>query len=589
MIVTMRKMTFIGLKAEKEIFMKRLQEAGVTHLILPPEGAEPQELAKELQKVGEVRKFLARRAPKVRPEVQGDAVAICARREELAQLESRLGIELAQLRKERALLAPWGDFSIQDLALLRAQGLVVQFYRASARLLAALPLENVFHFIAAGGPGETPFVTITREPLQLGLLPDRMPERSLGEVQRLLGEKEQQLKDIQAEYGELAQRLAVLERAEAELTDEVAYRRALLNADSELQDRLFVLKCWSAATEEDLVKSLGADLTFFHYAQEPEDGDRVPVLLANKPAFAPGEDLVSIYSHPNYSDFDPSGIVFYSFAFFYGMIIGDAGYGVVLTLLTVWLHRKIKDPSPTAKRMIFLSYLLGGSTIFFGLITASYFGIALDPGNPLTKIMLMDFSTKEGQSHAMLVSIIMGMIHISIALCIKLKRSRDLPSLGWLLVMWSGLFVLQDYMKAAPIDPVAMWIMIAGFGVVVLFTSDHKNFIIRILAGLNGALGAIQLFADVLSYMRLFALGLATMYMCQTFNMLGGMTSQAVPYVGFIFGALVLVCGHAINIVLGIMGGVVHGLRLNFLEWYRWCFEGDGLPFKPFRQIAKRV
>lgn len=589
MIVKMRKMTFIGLNAEKEKFMKRLQEAGVTHLILPPEGAEPHELAKELQKVGEVKKFLARRAPKERPEASGDAVAICARREDLAQQENRLGVELAQLRKERGLLAPWGDFSIADLDLLRAQGLVVQFYRASARLLAGLPLGEVFHLKAGDGPGETPFVTITREPLQLGLLPDKMPERGLAEVDRLIGEKEAQQQAIQAEYNELAQRLAVLERAEAELTDEVEYRRALLNAAVELEDRLFVLKCWSAATEEDLVKSLGADLTFFHYAEEPEDGDRVPVLLANKPSFAPGEDLVQIYSHPNYNDFDPSGIVFYSFAFFYGMIIGDFGYGVVLTLLTVWLHKKVKDPSPLAKRMIFLSYLLGGSTMFFGLITASYFGISLDPGNPLTKIMLMDFSTKEGQSHAMLVSIIIGMVHISIALLIKLKRNRDLPSLGWLLVTWAGFFVLQNYMKGVPIDAAPKWIMIAGFAVVVLFTSDHKNFIIRILAGLNGALGAIQLFADVLSYMRLFALGLATMYMCQTFNMLGGMTNDAVPYIGFIFAALVLVCGHAINIVLGIMGGVVHGLRLNFLEWYRWCFEGDGLPFKPFRQIAKRV
>lgn len=589
MIVKMRKMTFIGLNAEKEQFMKRLQQAGVTHLILPPEGAEPQELAKELQKVGEVKKFLARRAPKERPAASGDAAAICVRREELAQQENRLAVELTQLRKERTLLLPWGDFAIADLELLRAKGLVVQFYRASARLLAALPLEGVFHLKAGDGPGETPFVTITREPVQLGLLPDKMPERGLAEVERLIAEREERQQAIQTEYNQLAQRLAVLERAEAELTDEVEYRRALLNTGGELENRLFVLKCWSAATAEDLVKALGEDLTFFHYTEEPEDGDRVPVLLANKPAFAPGEDLVQIYSHPNYADFDPSGIVFYSFAFFYGMIIGDFGYGAVLTLLAVWLHRKIKDPSPLAKRMIFLSYLLGGSTMFFGLITASYFGISLDPGNPLTKIMLMDFSTKEGQSHAMLVSIIIGMVHISIALIIKLKRNRDLPSLGWLLVTWSGLFVLQDYMKGAPIDPVAKWVMIAGFAVVILFTSDHKNFIIRILAGLNGALGAIQLFADVLSYMRLFALGLATMYMCQTFNMLGGMTNDAVPYIGFIFAALVLACGHAINIVLGIMGGVVHGLRLNFLEWYRWCFEGDGLPFKPFRQIAKRV
>jgi len=89
--------------------------------------------------------------------------------------------------------------------------------------------------------------------------------------------------------------------------------------------------------------------------------------------------------------------------------------------------------------------------------------------------------------------------------------------------------------------------------------------------------------------MRLFALGLATMYMCQTFNMLAEMPYNGLPYIGFIPAVLILVFGHAINLLLGIMGGVVHGLRLNFLEWYRWCFEGDGLPFRPFRKIAKQA
>jgi V/A-type H+/Na+-transporting ATPase subunit I len=141
-------------------------------------------------------------------------------------------------------------------------------------------------------------------------------------------------------------------------------------------------------------------------------------------------------------------------------------------------------------------------------------------------------------------------------------------------------------MQTGAINPIAKWVLIAGIGTVILFSSGHRNPVIRVLVGLNASLGIVQLFADVLSYLRLFALGLATMYMCQTFNLLGNMVYEGVPYVGFFPAALVLIAGHAINIVLGIMGGVVHGLRLNFLEWYRWCFEGDGLAFKPFRKVA---
>ena len=584
----MHKVTFLGLKDQKESFIKRLQEVGITHLILPREGAEPYDVSRELQRVAEVRKFLARRAPK-QPGSQGSAdyAAIVAKRESLGQEEARLSSDLTALKKDRAVLEPWGEFAVADLERLRAQGLVVQFFRVSPRLMPNLPLAEVCHQVIRETEGEVAFVTLGREPLSLGLLPERLPDRSLAQTEDLIAEKDARLAEITGEYTVLAEKLSALQRAEAELTDEVEYRRALLNSPSELDDRLFVVKCWSPVDDQTLAKQIGGGFVLFHFSEEAQEGDRVPVLLSNKAAFAPGEDLVNVYSTPNISDFDPSGIVLYCFVIFYGMIIGDAGYGVVLTALTVWLHKKFKEPTPLVKRMIRLSYLLGLSTIIFGVISASYFGIALAAGNPLNKVMLLDLGSKEGQSKVMLVSIIMGMIHISLALAIKLYRTRDWTALGWIIAIWSGYVLLDSKMVQHTDNPVAQWILIAGLALVVLFTSNNKNPIVRILAGLNGVLGIIQLFADVLSYMRLFALGLATMYMCQTFNMLGEMTYNAVPYVGAVFAALVLVGGHAINIVLGIMGGVVHGLRLNFLEWYRWCFEGDGLPFKPFRQIAK--
>ena len=313
----------------------------------------------------------------------------------------------------------------------------------------------------------------------------------------------------------------------------------------------------------------------------------MPVLLKNKSAFDSGEDLVKVYSHPNYSDFDPSGLVLYMFVIFYGMIIGDAGYGFTFLLLTAFLHYKIKSTSPIWIRLRRLSYMLSGSIIVFGVISVSYFGIAVSPENPLNNCLLLNFGTKEGQNFVMLISIIMGMAHISLALAIKWWRTKDWPSFGWIIIIWSGYALLTAKMVRGEENPTAQWIMLAGFALVILFTSSNRNIIIRLLLGLNGSLGVVQLFADVLSYMRLFALGLATMYMCQTFNLLAGMAYKALPpYIGFLPAILILIAGHSINIVLGVMGGVVHGLRLNFLEWYRWCFEGDGLAFKPFKSVA---
>jgi V/A-type H+-transporting ATPase subunit I len=590
MIVKVKKITFVGLEEEKERFLDRLQELGVTHISLPMEAVDPTEIGRELQKVTDIRKFLSRLAKRdAAPDLSSDYSAICSRREELGQRETRLLSEISVLKKEREILEPWGDFEPQDIGLFRSKGLEVRFYRLTRKVFDTLSLGQVLCHVTRQTEGEVAFVAMASSPFDLGVAEEKLPAKSLSQIDREIQTKHHELDRIKQEYQELAEKVQALMEAEAKLKDDYEYRRVLLNTGVALDNRLFVLTCWSPVPEKELVKKIGEGFTFGHFSEAPEQGERVPVLLSNKPTFDSGEDLVQVYSQPNYNDFDPSGIVLYCFAVFYGMIIGDAGYGLVSLALTAFLHRKVKSTSPLWTRFRRLCYLLSFSVLFFGIISASYFGISLSPENPLNKLLLLDLNTKEGQNQVMLISVIMGMIHISIALAIKFYRTKDLPTLGWIIVIWSGYFLLNSKMGKGEENPVAMYIAIVGLGLVVLFTSKSRNPILRILIGLNGALGVVQLLADCLSYMRLFALGLATMYMCQTFNMLADMAYKGLPYIGFIPALLILISGHAINLLLGIMGGVVHGLRLNFLEWYRWCFEGDGLVFKPFRKIAKQV
>lgn len=590
MIVQVKKITFVGLNEEKERFLDRLQELGVTHISLPMEAVDPTEIGRELQKVTEIRKFLSRLAKRdAAPDLSADYSAICSSREELGQKETRLLSEISVLKKEREILEPWGDFEPQDIGLFRSKGLEVRFYRLARKVFDTLSLDQVLCHVTRQTEGEVAFVAMASSPFDLGVAEEKLPAKSLSQIDREIQTKHHELDRIKQEYQELAEKVQALMEAEAKLKDDYEYRRVLLNTGVALDNRLFILTCWSPVPEKELVKKIGEGFTFGHFSEAPEQGERVPVLLSNKPTFDSGEDLVQVYSQPNYNDFDPSGIVLYCFAVFYGMIIGDAGYGLVSLALTAFLHRKVKSTSPLWTRFRRLCYLLSFSVLFFGIISASYFGISLSPENPLNKLLLLDLNTKEGQNQVMLISVIMGMIHISIALAIKFYRTRDLPTLGWIIVIWSGYFLLNSKMGKGETNPIAMYIVIVGLGLVVLFTSKSRNPILRILIGLNGALGVVQLLADCLSYMRLFALGLATMYMCQTFNMLADMAYKGLPYIGFIPAVLILISGHAINLLLGIMGGVVHGLRLNFLEWYRWCFEGDGLVFKPFRKIARQV
>ncbi len=590
MIVKVKKITFIGLHDEKERFISRLQEMGLTHVSLPMDAVEPADVSRELQKVTEIRKFLSRIGKKAAASgAAADYSVICSRREELGQRENRLMSEISVLKKEREILEPWGEFNPQDISLFRSKGLEVRFYRVARKAFDTLTLDPVFVLLTRETEGEVAFTTLSSSPFDPGVAEEKIPNKSLSQIDGDIRSKQAELAQITKEYQVLSEKVQALTDAEAKLKDDYEYRRVLLNAGPALDNRLFVLTCWTPIAVEELLKKIGEGFTLGHFSEDPAEGEKVPVLLSNKPVFNSGEDLVQVYSQPNYNDFDPSGIVLYCFAVFYGMIIGDAGYGVITLALTIFLHRKVKNSSPLWIRFRRLCYLLSFSVLFFGIISASYFGISLSPENPLNKALLLDLNTKEGQNQVMLISVIMGMIHISIALAIKFYRTRDLPTLGWIIVIWSGYFLLSSKMGKGEPNPVAMYIAIAGMALVVLFTSNSKNPILRILIGLNGALGVVQLLADCLSYMRLFALGLATMYMCQTFNMLAEMPYKSIPYVGFIPAVLILVSGHAINLLLGIMGGVVHGLRLNFLEWYRWCFEGDGLVFKPFRKIAKHA
>lgn len=588
MIVPLKRVTFIGLASEKERFLKRLQEVGVTMLILPKEAAEPTEVAKELQRVTEARKFLARQAKKIKAEkAAADYLAICLKREELGQEEAKLQTELAALKKERALLELFGEFKPQDLGLLAEKGLKIQFFRASRKLFESLPLANVVHQVASQEGPEVAFVTFAWEPVELGLVEEKLPNRSLSETEALIEQKEKALEAIQEEYLSLARQRGALLKAEAELTDKLEYRRALLNAASELEDRLFAVSCWSPVPEDELLRQIGPDFTLAHFAEEPDEEEKVPALMVNKPAFEPGTDLVKIYDIPSYRDFDPSPLVLWCFAIFFGMIIGDAGYGLCLLGISFLLKLKVKDPSPLVKRLIRLSFMLSGMTVFFGVISVSYFGVQVRPEHWLNKTLLLDFNTKEGQNQVMLLSILMGMTHLSIALFIKFYRQRHLASLGWIIAIWSGYLVIKAKMGGGVSLPYAKYIFIAGLLMVIAFSSSSKKPLFRIMGGLNGLLGIVQLFSDILSYLRLFALGIATVFMCQTFNNLAENIAGHIPYVGFIAAVIILLMGHTINLALGVMGGFIHGLRLNFLEWYRWCFEGDGVLFKPYRQISK--
>jgi V/A-type H+-transporting ATPase subunit I len=195
------------------------------------------------------------------------------------------------------------------------------------------------------------------------------------------------------------------------------------------------------------------------------------------------------------------------------------------------------------------------------------------------------------------LSILIGVGHLTLANLIMAWRARHSPraisSIGWVLLMFGALMMATALLKTpgtAVLASVGKWVMALGGIAILFFSSDRPlrskragDWIGRLFDGLGAITGISKLFGDVLSYLRLFALGLASAQLAVTFNGLAGDVSH-IRGIGFLLAAVILIAGHGINLILGLMGGVVHGLRLNCIEFFNWSLTEEGYPFRSYHR-----
>jgi len=415
----------------------------------------------------------------------------------------------------------------------------------------------------------------------------------------------------------------------------VNLKSAKKEASSCTHDSLFFIEAWAAKEKINEIIPMLDGLAIHFEEISIEKDDPIPTCMDNVKIGKMGEDLVHIYDTPSINDKDPSLWVFWSFTLFFSIIIADAGYGFLYLLLSLFLRWKFPVREGMIKRFDNLVTSLSIGCIVWGVLTSSFFGIELNPDNPLSKFSMVGYliekkaaycletqnstwsewiaqipslksattpqefiengvQLKEGktiyavatafQDNIMLeLSLIVGIFHVSLSFLRNLRRSW--AGIGWVIFIFGGFFYFPSILQATSIINFMGWfpkapaheigIQMLGFGAIVAIV---LSFIQNRMGGLTEVMKVIEIFADILSYLRLYALGLASMIMASTFNDIG---SSA----GLFFGALILLVGHSVNITLGIMAGVIHGLRLNFLEWYHHSFEGGGRVFKPLKLL----
>ena len=308
----------------------------------------------------------------------------------------------------------------------------------------------------------------------------------------------------------------------------------------------------------------------------PDPEDEPPVLLHNNAVIRPFEAVVEGYSLPAPGSVDPTAVMMPFFACFFGMMVSDAGYGLMMALL-VPLMVKVMKPGKSGKKLFWLIGIGGLFTVFWGFMYNTWFGFNPLQNPPLDPIYR--------PMEVMILCLGVGALHLLAGLALgawqHIRRGEYLDviydQVSWLMVLVGlGMLAVPSVAK------IGQWVAIAGAAIILVFAGRDKttNPFKRLISGFGALYGVTSWLSDLLSYMRLFGMGLATGVIGMVINILVGMIVAIGP-IGWVIGAVVFVGGHIFNAGINILGAYVHACRLQYIEFFGKFYEEGGRPFRP--------
>ncbi len=640
MIIKVKKYLIIGVKEDLDAFFCRAQQNGIIEFI-PPHSKKSIELPLEIQQLIAARRIL-RKLPVKKPyEGGGDlpfANEIAVKILELKEEVERLSEEKRLLETEIIRVAPFGDFSLDDLDFIEKMGKrEIQFFCMKSDKAHATNFDDNVIYISSDYDLDY-FIAINQEPRHYPGMIEMRIDRPIGELQTHLGFVKESLHQIEAELKGYAGHLDFLGEALVERLNDYHLIKAKKDASFPLENSLFAIEAWVPENKTNILYSMIDGMAVHCEPILIGSEDRIPTYMENSGVNAIGEDLVKIYDIPATTDRDPSGWVFWFFVLFFSMIVADGGYGLLYLGLCLYIKYKYPILKSSARRFLKLAMILSIGCIVWGTLTTSFFGIQFNPNGWVGKMSIMQtVAEKKAEYHLtqkddvyqywaskfptlataksgeeflntaviqkgnhikyaalddfknnilLELSLVIGIIHISLSFFRYLWR--HFAGIGWVTFMIGAYLFFPSILKATSMvhylgimdkttaTEVGIQIIYTGIGVALFLALIQKR-----LKGIGEVSTVIQVFADVLSYLRLYALGLAGAIMAETFNGLG-------VDVGLFLGFLLILVGHSVNIMLGIMAGMIHGLRLNFIEWYHYCFVGGGRLFRPLMRLKAK-
>ncbi|MDR1226741.1 MAG: ATPase [Prevotellaceae bacterium] len=596
----MVKYTFVVYHRELDNFLRHLQELGVVDV--SKRGTVPGE--DELQQMQLISRYdsaysLLSTIAKEKG-VEHITAACCNVDELLKEVELLRDEKDAQLqlkdkvKLESESIAPWGNFSVEALKRLTDSGMRILFYTCAPKAYNPEWENDVDIFKIEETPVMLYFVVVQKPEDEFHTLDDaqeqKMPAFSVQDKQKELDATAARVEQIDARLKELVVLREALLPAKAAQLNDLQLKAANNNVLHEAEGALAILEGYCPAEDEqNLINFLDAEQQVY-FAEDVTVGDDPPILLKNNGFAKLFEPITGLFALPKYSELDPTPLFAPFFMLFFGFCFGDAAYGLILILACLLLMRKVKpDFRPFCK----LGMWLGAGTVIFGTIGGSFMGFALVDIPTLKKVHKYIIS----QDGMMILSLAVGAVQILYGMGIKavnIARQQGikyaLAQIASILLLiclaaYLGLPKLEVTLSAAVSYSLQGVIVLAAL-VFFFYNTPGKNPLVNFGSGIWGTYNLVTgVLGDLLSYIRLFALGLTGGILGGVFNSLAfSVYGDKFSILGFVSMFLIFIFGHTLNILLSLLGSLVHPLRLTFVEFFKNAgFEGGGRAYNPLK------
>jgi len=605
MIVKMKKVSLVVLDSLREEALTRLRKLGAVHLEQKPAASTRLQELENQKALLERTLLLLPQVPKVTrekkaipaaaPETAGTAecLELAKRVGEIAEQQRALSEELERLGKEADRLSIWGDFDPEEIRALRDKGIDVRLYEADRDAFEKLP-DDLRVLVLTRSKTLVRFAAVLLADSSLPELePLPLPRLGLSALREVIKEKQEERKSLSAELESLAGKRKNLLTAIEDLDSGIEFEQA--RAGMGVDEKLAYLQGYVPDKKLESLRKSAAANGWALLIQQPAEEDPVPTLVEN-PRWIRiiSPVLTFLGTVPGYREFDFSFWFLLFFSLFFAMLIGDGGYGFCFLGLTLFARLKFRK-APAGPFV--LLFVLSIATVIWGAITGTWFGVeTLATQGFLSRLVLPQIASfgVDNAGTIMVICFVIGAVHLSIAHLINTFRYlpdlRGIAQIGWFAVVWGMYFVIRFIVLQLPLNPVGVWLVGGGLILVVLFEEQKGKFFKGLLIGLANLplklLDSVSAFSDVISYVRLFAVGLATLEVAKSFNAMAADIGFGLPT--GIIAALILFLGHTLNIMMGALSVIVHGVRLNMLEFSGHLgMEWTGIPYKPFAEAEK--